>query len=302
MLDEVLDLFGKHRKVLVDGTLGGGSHAAALLSVSPSRRVIGLDRDPAAIRAVSDRLRGFGERFNAVQASFADLAGVLDNLGLDVVDGILLDLGFSSTQLEDPTRGFSFQTDGPLDMRLDQSQGPTAAEVLARATERELADLIFRLGEEPRARMVARAIVAERRSRPIKTTGHLAEVVSRALPPRRPGQKAIHPATRTFMALRIEVNDELGHLRRFLEGAPGWLSPGGRLVVVSFHSLEDRLVKRAIRTWEKGCVCPPRQPVCTCGRRPTMKPLSRRVLRPGPAETAANPRSRSARLRAAEKI
>jgi 16S rRNA (cytosine1402-N4)-methyltransferase len=300
MLDEVLDLFGTHRRVVVDGTLGGGSHAAALLAASDRLRVIGLDRDPEAVRLARRRLADWGDRFTAVTASYQDLDRVLAELGLAVVDGVLLDLGISSIQLDDPERGFSFQAAGPLDMRLDPTQGPTAAELLARRSEAELADLIFRWGEEPRSRAVARAIVRERRREPILTTDHLARLVAAAVGPKRP--RGIHPATRTFMALRIAVNDELAHLARFLEKVVGVLAPGGRLVVISFHSLEDRLVKQAIARGVKGCICPPRQPVCTCHLAPSLTALTRRPLRPQPAEVAANPRSRSARLRAAERL
>jgi 16S rRNA (cytosine1402-N4)-methyltransferase len=300
MLDEVLDLFGTHRRVIVDGTLGGGSHAAALLQGSPGLRVIGLDRDPEAVRRARRRLADWGDRFSALVASYQDLDRVLSEVGLTVVDGVLLDLGISSIQLDDPERGFSFQVAGPLDMRLDQGRGETAAELLARAGESELADLIFRYGEERRSRAVARAVVRERARGPIRTTDHLARVVASAVGPKR--SRGIHPATRTFMALRIAVNDELTHLESFLERVTDMLASGGRLVVISFHSLEDRLVKQAIGRGVKGCVCPPRQPICTCHQQPTLRSLTRRPLRPGPDEVAANPRSRSARLRAAERL
>lgn len=305
MLDEVVSLFGPSRgqsRTIVDGTVGGGGHAEALLRFDGSLNLIGLDRDEDAVDRAGARLGIFGDRAAVYQGSFAETGEVLAEVGLDGVDGVLLDLGVSSYHLEDPERGFSFQFKGPLDMRLDRGRSLTAARIVARYSERDLADLIFKFGEERRSRAVARAIVSARQRGPIETTDRLAEVIVSALGGRRPGVKSVHPATRTFMALRMAVNDELGHLERFLKGVPDWLLKGGRLVVISFHSLEDRPVKEALVVYERGCVCPPRSPVCACGRKPSMRRLTRKPLRPSEGEVERNPRARSAKLRAAERL
>jgi 16S rRNA (cytosine1402-N4)-methyltransferase len=281
----------------VDGTVGAGGHARGLLEASaPDGELLGLDRDPAALRIAADRLQPFGSRALLQQASFADLTAAVEAVGWDQVDGVLLDLGLSSMQLEDPQRGFSFQQDGPLDMRFDPSARRTAADLVNNLQAGELVDLLTRFGEEPRARRVAQAIVA---ARPIRSTRELADVVARAA-----GYKGgrTHPATRTFQALRIAVNDELEAVGRGLEQAVRCLRPGGRLAVISFHSLEDRAVKQFLRRERSGCVCPPRQPVCTCGHAASLMEITRSPVRPDDEEVRLNPRARSARMRVAERL
>jgi 16S rRNA (cytosine1402-N4)-methyltransferase len=281
---------------LVDATLGGGGHAAALLAAAPGAELLGLDRDPVALARARERLGDAGGRVVLRQARFAELSAVLAELGWDGADGIVLDLGTSSLQLDDPARGFSFQTEGPLDMRMDPAAPLTAATIVNEWDETALAGAIREYGEEPRARALARAIV---RARPLRTTAELARVVSRVLGRGRPG---LNPATRTFQAIRIAVNDELGELDRFL--ADGWrlLRPRGRLAVLAYHSLEDRRVKESFRRWAADCLCPPRTPRCMCGWSSRVRLLVRRPLRPTPGEVAANPRARSARLRVVERL
>ncbi len=280
----------------VDATLGAGGHAAGLLAAShPDGNLLGLDVDPQAIELARRTLAPFGERARIKRASYTSLLDQLSAAGWQAVDGILLDLGASSMQFDTPERGFSFQADGPLDMRFDPSQPLTAAEIVDTWPEAELADALFRYGEEPAARRIARAIV---RARPIRRTGELAAVVEKAL-----GRRgAHHPATRTFQALRILVNGELEAVERVLPQAVAALRPGGRLAVITFHSLEDRLVKDYFRLESRDCICPPRQPVCTCGHKASLLEINRHPVRPAEAETKQNPRARSAKLRVAEKI
>jgi 16S rRNA (cytosine1402-N4)-methyltransferase len=281
----------------IDGTLGAGGHAAGILAGAPQGRLLGLDRDPRALALSEERLRPYGDRVTLVQGSFAEMEAVVDRLNFGPVDGILLDLGLSSMQLDDPERGFSFLRDGPLDMRFDPSAPLSAAEMVNGYPVDELADLIYRFGEEPASRAIARAIV---KARPLHTTGQLAEVVAAAIRrPRRAGQ--VHPATRTFQAIRIAVNRELESLERGLDGALNVLRPGGRLAVIAFHSLEDRIVKRFFALESRDCICPPETMVCTCGHRARLEPLTRKPIRPTETEIAGNPRSRSARLRIAVK-
>ena len=281
---------------LVDATVGLGGHATALLDAAAGAELLGVDRDPAALARAAERLAPHGARVTLRQAAFADLPAVLAAHGWDGADGVLLDLGVSSLQLDDPSRGMSFRADAPLDMRMDPALPRSAADVVNETSERELADLLFQLGEERRSRAVARAVV---RARPVTTTGALAAIVARVLGAGRPGH---HPATRTFQALRIAVNDELGQLDRFLADAWRLLRPGGRLAVIAYHSLEDRRVKETFRRWAARCLCPPSQPVCTCGWTPVARILTRRPIVPTPAEIARNPRARSARLRVAERL
>jgi 16S rRNA (cytosine1402-N4)-methyltransferase len=288
----------------VDGTLGGAGHAAGILqATSPDGRLLGLDLDPEAIDRAQERLAPFGQRVVLVQSSFRELEAVARAHYFAPADGVLLDLGLSSFQLAAPERGFSFVKDGPLDMRFDPGQGPTAADLVNQLPVEELADILYRYGEEKPSRRIARAIVA---ARPLKTTHELAEVIARALGGRRGRSRRrtrrLHPATRSFQALRIAVNDELGALEAVLPQAVELLRPGGRLVVISFHSLEDRLVKRFFRRQAQDCVCPPEQPICTCQHQRTLRVLTRRPLRPDESEVARNPRARSARLRVAEKL
>jgi 16S rRNA (cytosine1402-N4)-methyltransferase len=288
--------------VAVDATLGQGGHAAALLeAVGPHGRVIGIDRDPAAIAAARLRLAPFGGAFVAVHGHHRELRRHVEQAGAAGAQRILFDLGISSAQLDDPERGFSLRADGPLDMRMDPRSGATAAELLASLDEAEIASLLWRFGEERRSRAIARAIVARREVEPIRRTRELAELVERVA-----GAGArryrLHPATRTFQALRIAVNAELEELESTLAGAIDLLLPGGRLAVITFHSLEDRAVKRTLRDRTRRCVCPPRMPVCGCGRPGLLRLVTARPVRPQPAELARNPRARSAKLRVAEKL
>ena len=281
---------------LVDATIGLGGHAAALLAAAPGSKLLGIDRDPEALAAAGARLTSFGDRVVLQQGSYEALPAALAAMGWSGADAVLLDLGVSSLQLDDVARGFSFRADGPLDMRMDPDAPRTAAEIVNGWSEADLAQLLHEYGEEPRARRVARSIV---RARPLATTAALAAAVTRALGGGRPGH---HPATRTFQALRIAVNDELEALDRFL--ADGWelLRPHGRLAVLAYHSLEDRRVKDAFRRWAADCLCPPRVAPCTCGWRAKVRMLTRRPARPAPAEVTANPRARSARLRVVERL
>lgn len=297
LVGECLELLAvKPGGIYLDGTLGEGGHALAMLDRSaPDGVVVGIDRDPRSLAVARRRLMGYGGRAVPVHGTYADMREIAGARGIYAVDGILLDLGFSSRQVDLAGYGFSFQRDEPLDMRYDPV-GATAAELVNATGEVELADVIYRYGEERRSRAIARAIV---NSRPIATTGQLAQVVARAVGGRRGGR---HPATRTFQALRIAVNGELEQLSAGLAAAIGLLAPGGRLAVISYHSLEDRLVKGWIDRETALCVCPPGLPVCVCEQRPTLRALRRRVARPAAAETAANPRSRSARLRAVERV
>jgi len=279
LLAEALELLAvKPGALYVDGTVGLGGHAAAVLRASsPDGRLLGLDRDGETLALARERLAEFGSRARLEQGDFRELP---ERLGEERPDGILLDLGISSAQLDDPARGFSFQKDGPLDMRMDRTRGETAADVVNRTRERDLADLLYAYGEEPASRRIARAIAFARERRPIGTTGELAEIVRRAAPrSRRPG---LHPATRTFQALRIRVNRETEGLREAIEGAAACLAPAGRMVVIAFHSLEDRAAKEAFRSLS--------------GR--GFRVLTRKPVRPGEEEVRENPRARSARLRA----
>jgi 16S rRNA (cytosine1402-N4)-methyltransferase len=279
---------------LVDATVGLGGHATALLEAAPGARLLALDRDPAALARAGARLPP--ERTHVRQAHFADLPLVLPTLGWSAADAVLLDLGVSSLQLDDPRRGFSFRADGPLDMRMDPRSELDAAAVVNTWSEGELARVIAAYGEEPRARRVARAIV---RARPVRSTGELAAIVAAVLPRGRSGR---HPATRTFQAIRVAVNGELGGLAGFLE--TGWtlLRPGGRLAILAYHSLEDRLVKTAFLRWAAACLCPPEMVGCACGWTAKVRLLTRRPLRPTAAECGRNPRARSARLRVVERL
>lgn len=300
---EVLELLAPHGGgIYLDGTVGGGGHARLILEASgPDGRLVGLDRDPAALAAAAAVLAPYAGRAELRQGSFAELAGHLDEVGVDKVDGILLDLGVSSYQLDTPGRGFSFRDDGPLDMRMDPTRGQTAAELLAGATAEELKRIFREYGEERWAGRIAREIVRTRTIEPLTTTRQLAELVCRAVPGGHQPQR-IHPATRIFQALRIAVNGELDALAAGLTAALARLRPGGRLVVISFHSLEDRMVKQVLREAARSCVCPPRLPVCTCGKTAIVKILTPRGVRPAEAEVIANPRARSAVLRAAQRL
>ncbi len=285
-------------ELFLDGTLGGGGHAALVLE--RGARVIGLDKDPRAVAAAKARLARFGEAFRAVRADFRDARNVLAALGVKEVDGALVDLGASSPQLDDAGRGFSFSRPGPLDMRMGE-EGETLAELLRRVDERELARILRKYGEEPFARPIARAVKrAVERDEPLDTA-RLAEIVAGAIP-RRAWPRKIHPATRTFQALRIAVNDELGALAAWLDGLPSMLRVGGRAAAISFHSLEDRMVKEKFRALAQACTCPPDLPVCACNAKAAFAQLTRKPVVASEAEIAANPRARSAKLRAVEKL
>jgi 16S rRNA (cytosine1402-N4)-methyltransferase len=285
-------------KLLLDGTLGGGGHSELLLAAGAS--VIGIDKDPRALAAASARLARYGEAFRAVRADFRDAKNVLSALGLAGVDGALVDLGVSSPQLDDPARGFSFREAGPLDMRMGE-EGETVAELLARVDERELARLLDEYGEEPFARPVARAIKRAVEGGEDLDTARLAEIVAGAIP-RKAWPKRIHPATRTFQALRIAVNDELGALAQWLDNLPSLLNPGGRAATVAFHSLEDRMVKERFRALTQACTCPRDFPVCACGAEASFAQVTRKAVKAADDEVAANPRARSARLRVVERL
>jgi 16S rRNA (cytosine1402-N4)-methyltransferase len=300
LLREVLEALRPERGGLyVDATLGLGGHAEAILDASPAVRLVGIDRDPAALAFAGERLGRFGERFVAVEGRHEELALHLDRLGISEVDGILADLGVSSMQLDRAERGFSFMKDGPLDMRMGPS-GPTAADLVAELPAEDLARIFRDYGEEPRAKAVARAIVSARESAPIRTTGELRSLVARAIGGRR--EEGRDPATRVFQALRIATNRELVELNRFLDDAISRLSLGARLAVLSYHSLEDRIVKDAFRERAAGCSCPPSFPVCVCSRRRVLALVTRKPVRPTPEEVFENRRSRSARLRVAERV
>lgn len=303
MLDESLELLDcSPGGIYVDCTLGGGGFTRAILEKSaPGGVVLGMDWDEEAINRVRGRLGDHGDRIILEKANFADIRQALRKNGLTHADGIVADLGVSSYQIDDPGRGFSFMQDGPLDMRMNRDAAITAADLVETLSEKDLADLIYRYGEERRSRRIARMIVTERKKHRISGTRELAELVRRAVPPSRDAMR-IHPATRTFQALRIAVNGELDSLERFLPEALDVLGPGGRLCVIAFHSLEDRIVKETFRNWARSCRCPRERAACECEGVPLVRALTRRALRPSPDEVESNPRSRGARLRAVEKL
>jgi 16S rRNA (cytosine1402-N4)-methyltransferase len=281
----------------IDGTVGAGGHAFGILEASaPDGELLGLDLDNAALAMAATTLKPFGARAHLAQSSYLGMADEARKLGWLAVDGILLDLGLSSLQLEDAGRGFAFKHDGPLDMRFDQRRNLTASDLVNGASPDELADILFKFGEEREARRIVRAIVA---ARPLHSTRRLAEVVAAAVKGKRGD---VHPATRTFQALRIAVNGELEALEKVLPLAVSLSKAGGRLAVISFHSLEDRIVKTFFHREARDCICPPEQLVCTCNHRASLKEITRKPVAPSPEEIAANPRSRSAKLRIVEKL
>jgi 16S rRNA (cytosine1402-N4)-methyltransferase len=281
----------------IDCTINGGGHAAAILEESsPGGQLLGIDADPEALKVAKERLKPFGKNVLLVNENFRNLENICNRYGFRPVNGVIFDLGMSSLQLEAPGRGFSFQQDSPLDMRFSPRQAITAADIVNTYSERELALLFARYGEERRAIQIARRIVE---MRPLKTTLDLVRVVEDAVGKAR---GKIHPATRTFQALRIAVNEELENLELALKQAVELLGSGGRIVIISFHSLEDRLVKEFLRREAKGCLCPPSVPVCVCGRTPKLRIVTKKAIRPSAAELRENPRSRSARMRVAERI
>lgn len=302
LLREAIDLLApKSGGVYVDGTLGGGGHATELLKrSSPDGVLIGLDQDAEAVERCVPNLAAYGDRAIIRQADFRDIPAVLSELGYEAVDGVLLDLGMSWFHLKTPERGFSFMLDGPLDMRMDRSRPQTAADLVNTLSHEALVQILREYGEEKRAAAIARAIEKARVRGLITSTVQLAEIVSSVYPSYPP--RRIHPATQTFQALRIAVNDELESLREGLRGIIPQLKPGARLAVITFHSLEDRIVKQTFVKEAKGCVCPPKMPICGCGRKPVLRLITSRPVLAGPSEVAINPAARSAKLRAVEKL
>jgi 16S rRNA (cytosine1402-N4)-methyltransferase len=286
----------------VDATVGSGGHAAALLNSCPGiALLVGMDRDAQAAALARKNLAAFHDRAVITQGNFADINQILSSMHVHDLDGILFDLGVSSLQLEDPLRGFSFKAQGPLDMRMDQNTAVSAHTVVNTFSAAELEHIIRTYGEERWARKIARTIVKRREQSPITTTTDLAHIVAEAIPVRH-HPRTIHPATKTFQALRIAVNNELEHISRALDASVGLLRTGGRLCVISFHSLEDRIIKQKMQQWEKGCICPPRLPRCACGQEKSVTILTKKPLLPGADEIGVNPRSRSAKLRVAERV
>lgn len=300
MLREVVaHLVSRAGGVYVDCTLGVGGHTLGILETDPYSRIFGIDIDPEAIALAKERLKNYGDRVSFVKGNFADLISLLNQHSISEVDGVLMDLGVSSIQLDTPERGFSFRYNAPLDMRMDQTADkPISYELNKESTDR-LTEIIKEFGEERWAKRIARNIVTARERSPITTTARLAEIIERSVP--RSGE-SIHPATRTFQALRIYKNRELENLESGLDQAIQILKTDGRICVISFHSLEDRIVKNTFRTLERGCICPPKIPKCICGKKPVIKIITKRPIIPGDEEIKANPRSRSSKMRVAEKL
>ena len=302
LLEECIE--GLHIKpdgIYVDGTLGGAGHSSRIAALLTSGRHIGIDRDPIALKAAAQRLEPWKDRVTLVHSNFCEIAQVLQNLGISGVDGILLDLGVSSPQLDDGERGFSYMVDAPLDMRMNNEDILTADMVVNTWSFEELKRILYDYGEERYAPKIAAAICKRRESAPIHTTLELVDIIRGAMPPAALREKQ-HPAKRSFQAIRIAVNDELGSVEKVMRDAIPCLNPGGRLAVITFHSLEDRIVKNAMANAAKGCTCPPNFPVCVCGKKPQVKLITRKPIVSGEAELAANPRARSAKLRICEKL
>jgi len=300
LLNETLELLNPEPgKVIVDGTLGGGGHAQEILKrIAPDGFLIGIDRDPNALKAAEERLKKIDGRFTVVHSNFVHIKDVLKQLNIAAVDGMMMDLGVSSHQLDEEERGFTYQEDAPLDMRMDPGQPFSAYHVINEYSEEELSRVIWEYGEERWAKRIAQFIV---KNRPVKTTGELVQIIKMAIPAaaRRTGP---HPARRTFQAVRIEVNQELSLLEQAIENAVDVLKPGGRLCVITFHSLEDRIVKHTFQRLYNPCICPPKAPICTCGRKKKVEILTRKPVVPKEEELKGNPRSRSAKLRACQKL
>lgn len=303
LLKETIDgLNIKPDGIYVDGTLGGGGHSLEIAKrLSKNGHLYGIDRDTDAIEAAGERLREYSDRFTAIHSNFYNAAEVLKNIEVQKIDGFILDLGVSSHQLDEADRGFSYMQDAPLDMRMDRGAPYTAWNVVNEKSEKELNDIIFKYGEEKWAKRIAQFIVAEREKKPIDTTYELVEVIKKAVPKgaRRDGP---HPAKRTFQAIRIEVNGELAILDKTVDDMTEMLSEGGRMCIITFHSLEDRIIKNAMKRHENPCTCPPEFPVCVCGKVPDGKVITRKPILPSDEELEVNPRSRSAKLRIMEKI
>ena len=302
LLDECIDALSiRPDGIYLDGTLGGAGHSLEICRRLTTGRLIGVDRDEVALRAAAERLKPFADRVTTVHSNFCEINTILDGLGLDGVDGMLFDLGVSSPQLDDASRGFSYMADAPLDMRMDRGEALTASTVVNEWPQEELRRILYEYGEERYAPQIAAAIVRRRQQRPIETTLELVDVIRSAMPPQALREKQ-HPAKRSFQAIRIAVNDELASVSRLMHDAIDRLKPGGRLAVITFQSLEDRIVKNAMQAAAKGCTCPPEFPICICGKKPKVRMLTRKPIVSGAQELAENPRARSAKLRVAEKL
>ena len=302
LLDECIDgLAIKPDGIYVDGTLGGAGHSFQIAKRLTTGRLIGIDRDPVALKAAGERLAPFADRVTLVHSNFCEIAQVLKDLNIAGVDGILLDLGVSSPQLDDSSRGFSYMADAPLDMRMNSEDTMSAYDVVNNWSFEELKRILFDYGEERYAPKIASAICKKREEKPIETTLELVDVIRGAMPAQALREKQ-HPAKRSFQAIRIAVNDELGSVEKVMKDAIPCLNPGGRLAVITFHSLEDRIVKTAMAGAAKGCTCPPSFPVCVCGKKPLVQVITRKPIVSGEEELERNPRARSAKLRVCEKV
>ena len=302
LLQECIDgLNIKPDGIYVDGTLGGAGHSSQIAARLTTGRLIGIDRDPIALAAAGKRLEPYKDRVSLVHSNFCEMAQVLEDLGIQGVDGILMDLGVSSPQLDDGERGFSYMVDAPLDMRMNNEDALSAETVVNTWPQEELKRILYTYGEERYAPQIAAAICRRREERPITTTLELVDIIRSAMPPAALREKQ-HPAKRSFQAIRIAVNDELGSVEKAMEVAIPLLNPGGRLAIITFHSLEDRIVKTAMADAAKGCTCPPQFPVCVCGKKPKVKLISRKPIVSSAEELEANPRARSAKLRVCEKL
>ena len=302
LLEECIEALNiKPDGIYVDGTLGGGGHSSRIAAQLTTGRLIGIDRDPVALAAAGERLKPFADRVTLVHSNFDEMDTVLKDLGIPGVDGILMDLGVSSPQLDDSKRGFSYMTDAPLDMRMNGEDALDARQIVNTWSYEELKRILYDYGEERYAPRIAGAICKRREEAPIETTLELVDIIRGAMPAAALREKQ-HPAKRSFQAIRIAVNDELGSVERAMKGAVPCLNPGGRLAVITFHSLEDRIVKNAMAEAAKGCICPREFPVCVCGRKPQVKIITRKPITATDDELAANPRARSAKLRVCEKL
>ncbi len=302
LLDECIEgLNIRPDGIYVDGTLGGAGHSSQIVKRLTTGRLIGIDRDPVALKAASERLAPYMDRVTLVHSNFCEIASVLKDLNIDGVDGILLDLGVSSPQLDDGARGFSYMTDAPLDMRMNHEDALSAYEVVNTWPQEELKRILYDYGEERYAPQIAAAICRRREERPIQTTLELVDVIRGAMPAAALREKQ-HPAKRSFQAIRIAVNDELGSVEKVMRDAVPCLNRGGRLAIITFHSLEDRIVKTGMVAASKGCTCPPNFPVCVCGKKPQVKLVNKKPIISGEEELERNPRARSAKLRVCEKL
>lgn len=303
LLQECIDALNiRPDGIYLDGTLGGAGHSSQIARrLTEGGRLIGVDRDRTALAAAKERLAPYADRVTLVHSNFAEIDAILDSLGIPAVDGMLFDLGVSSPQLDDASRGFSYMADAPLDMRMDKDDALTAGEVVNTWPQGELRRILYDYGEERYAPQIAAAICRAREKAPVETTLELVDIIRSAMPAQALREKQ-HPAKRSFQAIRIAVNDELGAVSRMMQAAVGRLNPGGRLAVITFHSLEDRIVKSEMQQAARGCTCPPEFPVCVCGKKPLVKLVTRKPIVSGSAELEENPRARSAKLRVAEKL